>query len=815
MRSSIRRRPAAGLLAGLLAATALAATPGTAEAQAGPTGPDRYDLANGCWALRSPLTGYVVRGADAFEATGADLGSAEPFFLEPTELGVYLLYGSAEDFLADDGTGTQMATGPSATSEWTIDAHTQGGFTLHEFASGNGLGVDEAGQLVQTDPGNSGENRQFLVEAHTGCALYPEISPDVEGEPHRGSTTTTQVLGYADPHLHHMAFEFLGGGAHCGRPWHRYGVAFALVDCPDHAGDGQAAVLENFLRNGSPSGTHSTDGWPTFEGWPAHDSLTHEGTYWTWMERAWRAGLRMYVQLNVENGALCELYPIKTRLSCNEMDSVRLQLQHIRDLENYTDAQYGGPGEGFLRIVTDPFEAREVMNDGKLAVILGIEISALFDCRLVQGQPLCDEAQIDEQLQEMLDLGVRQMELTNKFDNALSGVAGDGGATGVLVNAGQFEQSGRFWDMRTCEIPEGVAEEDFHEHDRAPTGIPVGQIPEQDAIFGAVNDLYGPGAVAPAYGDAPLCNEFGLTDLGAYATQKLMEAQVLIDPDHMSVKARTELIEQVDAAGYEGILSSHSWSTPGAYEKILEMGGFIGAIPGGGTTGFLNDYRDARGWQDERYFFGFGYGADNNGFATQPGPVEGLLTEAGKPAVTYPFEGLGGVIVNQHTSGTRLYDVNTDGVSHYGLYPDWWEALRLLEGDQIRVDMQNAAEAFLQTWERAVGIAGDACRADIPDLTRAQVEALQPGTLWIDVLKAIGQPVRRYDQFYDHCVEGGQIVTLEFDADDRLIGFGGGGSAPTAPGVDPAGDDLPATGGGLALAALGIAAVGTALRRRP
>ena len=31
-----------------------------------------------------------------------------------------------------------------------------------------------------------------------------------------------------------MAFEFLGGGAHCGRPWDRFGAPYALVDCEDH-----------------------------------------------------------------------------------------------------------------------------------------------------------------------------------------------------------------------------------------------------------------------------------------------------------------------------------------------------------------------------------------------------------------------------------------------------------------------------------------------------------------------------------------------------------------------------------------------------
>ena len=63
------------------------------------------------------------------------------------------------------------------------------------------------------------------------------------------------------------------------------------------------------------------------------------------------------MNLFVENRALCELYPLK-RNSCDEMDSVRLQDRRIDELEDYIDAQNGGPGKGWFRIVTDPFQAR-------------------------------------------------------------------------------------------------------------------------------------------------------------------------------------------------------------------------------------------------------------------------------------------------------------------------------------------------------------------------------------------------------------------------------------------------------------------------
>ena len=149
--------------------------------------------------------------------------------------------------------------------------------------------------------------------------------------------------------------------------------------------DGNGAVLEAFL-SGRP--THDPVGWPTFKDWPAPDSLTHEGTYYKWMERAWQGGLRVFVNLLVENNQLCRVYPFKSQKvltknpTCDDMTTLRWEAQDMRKMERYIDAQYGGPGKGWYRIVTNPFEARKVINEGKLAVVMGIETSVPFGCSI-------------------------------------------------------------------------------------------------------------------------------------------------------------------------------------------------------------------------------------------------------------------------------------------------------------------------------------------------------------------------------------------------------------------------------------------------
>ena len=153
--------------------------------------------------------------------------------------------------------------------------------------------------------------------------------------------------------MHWMTFEYLGGNFHCGRPWHPYGIPYALPDCSSIEGpQGAAAPFQNFLNYGNPAPPHDTSGYPKLTAW-SPGNLTYEGTYWRWIERAWMGGLRLMVMGVNENRVLCELQANR-KTNCNEMDTVRRGFKDIRELQRYVDAQAGGPGKGFFQIVTDP-----------------------------------------------------------------------------------------------------------------------------------------------------------------------------------------------------------------------------------------------------------------------------------------------------------------------------------------------------------------------------------------------------------------------------------------------------------------------------
>ena len=711
---------------------------------------DKYAMAGGCYALQSTTNNkWVVRSGTGYAATAAAASGAEPFHFQATDLGSYLLWDNDKEFIDSRPITVVSGEKPSKSTDFTVEMNGSAA-TFTAPSLNRGVSVNAASKLASAKTGTP-----FKLQLATGCGEWPEVDVNVTGAPFGGGTSHQEVRGYLDGHTHGMAFEFLGGNVHCGRPWHPYGVEAALKDCPDHeVANGNGAVLENFTRNGSPVGSHDPVGWPTFKDWPAPDSLTHEGTYWKWLERSWRGGQRILVNLLVENNKLCQIYPAGKN-SCDDTKSLKLQADDMHKLERYIDAQYGGPGRGWYRIVTDPFEARTVINQGKMAVVMGIETSVVFGCSVKNNRPKCTAGQIDARLDDAHAMGVRQMELVNKFDNALAGVAGDSGAIAPLVNSANFLETGRFWDMQKCPDPQVPGVEDHTQLTSVPAGVPA-----QDELFGAIVKLH-LGGTLPIYPQPPTCNTKGLSTLGDHTIQRMAEKHMIFDPDHMSVKARKASLDRTEQLGYPGVMSSHSWSTPDAYPRIYKAGGVITPYAGD-SAGFVEKWQQHLAWADPRYYFGFGYGADINGLGAQGNP-----RGANAPnKVTYPFDGLGGVTIDKQVSGERTYDINVDGVSHYGLYPDWIEDLRKQGGADIADDMSRGAEAYLQVWERAEGITNDACRD--PDVAKLDtvVLGLANGSTVEEVLRTAGQPHSRLGDKFTYCTKtaGGteKNVTVTF-----------------------------------------------------
>ncbi|WP_156094895.1 membrane dipeptidase [Nocardia lijiangensis] len=498
----------------------------------------------------------------------------------------------------------------------------------------------------------------------------PDVSVNVTGAPFRGAGNG--VRGFADVHNHVMSNLGFGGRLVCGKPYSEQGVADALADCPEHRPDGAGALFENLTADGDWQ--HDPTGWPTFTDWPTPLTTTHQQNYYAWLERSWRAGQRVLVTDMVSNAVICTILPAKDR-GCDEMTAIRAQITATYDLQDYIDRMFGGPGKGWFRIVTDAGAARQVIEDGKLAVVLGVETSEPFGCRQVLDVPQCSQADIDRGLDELHALGVRSMYLCHKFDNALCGVRFDEGTTGTLINAGQFISTGTWWQTEQCR------------GDAADNPITTVALPD------VVRDKLPAGTEVPTYADGAQCNTRGLTQLGESAVRAMMQRGMMIEVDHMSARAADRTLDILAEHGYPGVVSSHSWMDLAYAERLYTLGGFL-AVYDHDSAEFLAAARRTAALRN-RFGTGLGIGSDYNGVGAHPvapGPES-------PSALTYPFRTLdGGAVVDRQQSGSRTFDFTRDGAAHVGMLPDWLEDVRLRGGEDVITDVQRGAESYLDTW---------------------------------------------------------------------------------------------------------------------
>ncbi|MFD2354341.1 hypothetical protein ACFSTC_41255 [Nonomuraea ferruginea] len=218
----------------------------------------------------------------------------------------------------------------------------------------------------------------------------------------------------------------------------------------------------------------------------------------------------------------------------------------------------------------------------------------------------------------MYELGVRSMFACHKYDNALCGVRFDSGTQGAIVNIGNLLGTGRFWQARTCTTAE-------HDNTIEPAGVLPGQIAR----------LLPPGVSLPIYPAAPHCNTRGLTSLGQYMIEGMMRRGMMIEVDHMSVKAADSALDLLEAAGYPGVISSHSWTDPHYLDRIYALGGMVTQY-GHDAEHFVDEWRRTEPLRQAHQVPGYGYGLDANGMGRLPAPRAEQRVEPGHVPLHLP-----------------------------------------------------------------------------------------------------------------------------------------------------------------------------------
>lgn len=468
--------------------------------------------------------------------------------------------------------------------------------------------------------------------------------------------TDNAVPGFADIHLHQMA-EFAFGGA-----WmygsHKGPEEEALAKCSggsifggDHART-KYSVLNEFL--GKVQGSDGDTGWhfgkrygyPDYTGWPRWDTIAHHQVWEGHLKQAYESGLSLYVMSAVDFEYLTDCMPDKNKkpgLTDNEMDSVDVQLQAAHDF---------AAERNWVEIAESPEHARQIIHDGKLAMILAIEVSSLFG---------------EDDWEEKLDyyyyhFKVRTMQIGHQLNNRFTGV-------------GPHHYIFKFFQIL----------DDYN------------------------NDVSSPGFDFDEDGK----NVLGLTDEGKALVKGMMDKNMFIDIAHLSERAVNDVYSIAVENNYYPMILSHGHlrsimldekqeeekTTPDYVIKMIrETGGMIGLRTGPeevktyAHSGVVNDCHGSTKSFAQAYQYGvkglkvnIAFASDMNGFIQQLRPRFGsskeTLSENGENPAT---------MINT--------PLDYQGFGHIGLEGDIITDLKMLGVDTS--GLENSAETFIRVWER-------------------------------------------------------------------------------------------------------------------
>jgi microsomal dipeptidase-like Zn-dependent dipeptidase len=508
-------------------------------------------------------------------------------------------------------------------------------------------------------------------------------------------------VGLADIHNHQFAYLGFGGLAVVGE-------AFSADDDESRALSSETDLrIHGPLHLGDPltlfdgpeAGLVDNSGYPAFRGWPKWSSVDHQQVYYEWLKQAYDGGLRLMSVLAVSNEVLCQLLSERKHVpvtSCSDMAAVDRQLEAAKSLESFIDAKSGGLGMGWYRIARSSQEARDIINRGKLAVVLGVEVSNLFGC----NGNRCTEADVDRELDKYYALGIRQVFIVHEFDNAFAGAAMFRNA----LNFGNYKATGRYFDAEDC----------------SGDGFTYKFEPSIADIFFKIytnTDVSNPPPKYPGRAD---CNSLGLTPLGKHLIEQLMVKKMIVDVDHMSNKATNQTLDLAEARRYPVIsshgtflgatLKTHSDNQQSEFHKtdvqlrrIRDLGGLVAPILQtfkqnqtikGGSVPLDCDYCSEE-WA-QRYLY-----------------AVRLLTEGGRPSSGIPigsdFNGVIHHVAPRPTSGAsanftgeaKVWAFKTDGLAHIGLLPGFIQDLKEIGlKDEDLAPLYRGAEAYVQMWER-------------------------------------------------------------------------------------------------------------------
>lgn len=534
----------------------------------------------------------------------------------------------------------------------------------------------------------------------------------------------TDLWGYADLHCHPMAH--LGFGGKQGGKRLFWGEPTGPADQALACCGGSHSAWTTFLPL-LVEGSHGESGHPRFDDWPRAHTTIHQQMYWSWIERAHASGLRVLCALAVNNEYLPHLFHGGFHAKNTDSAAIGAQLAGM--------ARLATEHASWMEIAVSPMQARRIVSEGKLAVVLGIEVDTLGGLRRPED---ADDAAVHRLIDGLWTKGVRMITPIHLANNAFGGCACGRDTFNVLnhwLHRKINPESRRWWEIDTQVTPKELR------------GVEL--LLGRDADDRAIRNTYKHKYKKYDQRKDGHINRLGLSPAGRTLVRRMMKRGMLIDIDHMSQHARDRVLSMAEDLEYPLVSSHSSFRELGrarpadknvsyrgvrsegmlerrVVQRLRDLGGLVAPITRLGPLGpYTHPSRPSftvTPGQDTSHSWAHAYlyavelmgdaggvavGTDFNGLAEQPrGRFAGGGVIGTPRRVQY---GIDHVLQTQALlqrcadPGSRSFDLNTDGLAHYGLLPDFLRDVAIQYGsEEPLVPFYRSAQRFVETWERCV-----------------------------------------------------------------------------------------------------------------
>jgi microsomal dipeptidase-like Zn-dependent dipeptidase len=526
-------------------------------------------------------------------------------------------------------------------------------------------------------------------------------------------------LGYARSPSDSLGVENpIHGGANPGALILNNPLTPNLVNNPNPCGNtirDIAIHVIQFANNGwdPPDSIYTQSAFPQFPNWPVWNDLTRQRMYYAWIQRAHQYGLNVMVALAVNSVAFSILDQGDT-----PFDDQTSGDQQIAEIQNLVARH-----PDFMAVAYSSADLHNIVSQGKLAVIIGVELDNLGD--FMPASPPSDAAVVNE-VNRLYAEGVRYVFPVHLVDNAFGGTA----INNDTFNYATFVEEGHWWNIQCANAADGIT----YNFSGAP------------GFLGAiVAGIGGP----PQYPSCPAGqrNASGLTHAGTVAIQQMMRNGMLIDIDHMSQNTASTALTIAESQGTGNSLSvlaggpypmnsGHSGlrmcctgdersNSSDTYRRIGNIHGMAGIGSSGvDAPSWLSAYINAvNAMSNNGTVPGIvaGFGTDTDGLALgMPPPALAVAAPTGFssngqatcPSGYTTFFIVGcvssapvvyGPNFQPSATGNQTWNYNSVGVAHYGMLPDFLQDVAFRPGgaDIVNNHIMKGAQYFYETWQLA------------------------------------------------------------------------------------------------------------------